>query len=126
MGSILVPSGADHRSLWSAISRLSSRPADAGDRLLSPGAIQTAMVCPAEQQAATKPVERAVLLATPAVLPAASVGGTADIAGLATCSTAGESSRSATIRKSSSTGRRNTPHHFGRSPLAVLEGEAEV
>jgi len=38
--------------------------------------------------AESKPVERAVLLATPAVLPAASVGETADMAGLATCSTA--------------------------------------
>jgi hypothetical protein len=35
-----------------------------------------------------KPVERAVLLATPAVLPAASAGETAGMAGLAICSTA--------------------------------------
>ena len=39
--------------------------------------------------ATIKPVERAVLLATPAVMSAASVGGTADMAGLATCSTTG-------------------------------------
>jgi 16S rRNA (uracil1498-N3)-methyltransferase len=40
------------------------------------------------RQAATKPVERAVMLATPAVLPA-SAGETAGMAGLATCSTGG-------------------------------------
>ena len=41
------------------------------------------------RQAAAEPVERAVMLATPAVLPAASAGETAGMAGLATCSTAG-------------------------------------
>jgi hypothetical protein len=47
--------------------------------------------------AATKLVERAVLLATPAVMPALSVGETADMAGLAARSTAGYSSCTGTI-----------------------------
>ena len=47
--------------------------------------------------AATRTVERAVLLATLADMPAASVGETADMAGLATCSTAGESSQAEKI-----------------------------
>jgi len=55
------------------------------------------------REAETKPVERAVLLATPAVMPADSVGETADMAGLAARSTAGDSSCTGTVFKNGTT-----------------------
>ena len=55
--------------------------------------------------ATAKLVERAVLLATPAVVPADAVGETADMAGLAARSTASESSLAAEILRTDNASR---------------------
>jgi len=54
-------------------------------------------------RAETQPVERAVLLATPAVMPVDYVGETADMAGLAARSTPGDSSCTGTVFENGAT-----------------------